>query len=113
MRARSAPTIKEQVAYYNAYYAEDRVLPERAYPNPWQLQRAVGILEAIAQTNRRRPAICQLGSVIEHVEEQARYVEVAYNLLKPGGRLILTSPNSHAVAAMPPQSQSHQPTNIS
>jgi 2-polyprenyl-3-methyl-5-hydroxy-6-metoxy-1,4-benzoquinol methylase len=47
--------------------------------------------------------------VIEHVDDQQRYVDVAYGLLKPGGRLVLTTPNAKAVAAMDPEKRSHQP----
>ncbi len=35
--------------------------------------------------------------VIEHVEEQAAYLEVAANCLRPGGTLILTTPNRRVV----------------
>jgi SAM-dependent methyltransferase len=158
------PSIHEQIAYYNAEWAKD----ERAYPNPWQLERALAVLEAIAELNRHRPQICELGAgtgwlsamlgaigdttgvelsdvavekararfphvrfecadvlhweyprlrfdiavsheVIEHVDDQARYVDVAFDVLKPGGRLVLTTPNARAVAAMPAQARSNQP----
>lgn len=40
--------------------------------------------------------------VIEHVEDQPRYLEIAYELLRPGGYLILTTPNSKAMMALSP-----------
>ncbi|HLO16667.1 MAG TPA: class I SAM-dependent methyltransferase [Anaerolineales bacterium] len=39
--------------------------------------------------------------VIEHFENQASYIEVAYGLLKGGGYLILTTPNKNTFYAMP------------
>jgi 2-polyprenyl-3-methyl-5-hydroxy-6-metoxy-1,4-benzoquinol methylase len=33
--------------------------------------------------------------VIEHLEDQRAYLDVAFNLLRPGGHLILTTPNAH------------------
>ena len=47
--------------------------------------------------------------VIEHIEDQQRYVDVACGLLKPGGWLILTTPNARAVYATPPELRSRQP----
>jgi 2-polyprenyl-3-methyl-5-hydroxy-6-metoxy-1,4-benzoquinol methylase len=47
--------------------------------------------------------------VIEHVEQQQRYIDVAWTLLKPGGLLVLTTPNARTVAATPPEHRSHQP----
>ena len=41
--------------------------------------------------------------VIEHVPDQRRYVEVAYDLLRPFGFLILTTPNPRVLAAIPQQ----------
>lgn len=161
------PSIHEQVAYYNQEWA----IEDRAYPNPWQLARALAILIAIAELRRQRPSICELGAgtgwlaamlgaigdtdgielsdvavraareryphvrfecadvlhwqypraaydiavsheVLEHVDDQQRYVDVAFDVLKPGGRLILTTPNANAVAAMPPHVRSHQPNEL-
>ena len=41
--------------------------------------------------------------VIEHIERplQAKYLQVAHRLLKPGGHLILTTPNADTMRAMP------------
>jgi 2-polyprenyl-3-methyl-5-hydroxy-6-metoxy-1,4-benzoquinol methylase len=39
--------------------------------------------------------------VIEHVEDQARYLQIANDLLKPGGYLIITTPNAKAFHAAP------------
>lgn len=39
--------------------------------------------------------------VIEHMQDQTAYLEVAYNLLHSGGYLILTTPNAKAFQAMP------------
>jgi 2-polyprenyl-3-methyl-5-hydroxy-6-metoxy-1,4-benzoquinol methylase len=47
--------------------------------------------------------------VIEHIEDQQRYVDVAFGLLKPGGWLILTTPNARTVDATPEPLRSHQP----
>lgn len=47
--------------------------------------------------------------VIEHIEDQQRYIDVAHGLLKPGGAIILTTPNARTVAAMPEEARSHQP----
>ena len=50
--------------------------------------------------------------VIEHVEDQAAFVQVACDLLKPGGYLILTTPNASAFNAMPMEARkawSNQP----
>lgn len=51
--------------------------------------------------------------VIEHVERplQARYLDVAHRLLKPGGHLVLTTPNAVTMRAMEDRgtSWSHQP----
>ena len=50
--------------------------------------------------------------VIEHIPylTQAAYLRVAYRLLKPGGYLILTTPNKRTMQAMPdPRAWSNQP----
>ena len=47
--------------------------------------------------------------VIEHVADQRRYVDVAYEILKPGGLFVLTTPNARTVQAMPPEMRSNQP----
>lgn len=51
--------------------------------------------------------------VIEHIERphQRRYLDVAHKILKPGGHLILTTPNAVTMRAMPDggKSWSHQP----
>ncbi len=39
--------------------------------------------------------------VLEHVEDQPRYLSIANGLLRPGGRLILTTPNADTMLAMP------------
>lgn len=39
--------------------------------------------------------------VIEHIEEQMRYLETCRMLLRPGGHLILTTPNARTFDAMP------------
>lgn len=39
--------------------------------------------------------------VLEHVEEQARYIDIAHELLRMGGYLILTTPNAESMLAMP------------
>ena len=39
--------------------------------------------------------------VLEHVEDQARYIDIAHELLRPGGYLILTTPNAKSMMAMP------------
>jgi SAM-dependent methyltransferase len=38
--------------------------------------------------------------VIEHVDDQARYVEICHDLLRPGGYLVLTTPNAKTFDAM-------------
>jgi SAM-dependent methyltransferase len=38
--------------------------------------------------------------VIEHVDDQPRYVEICHDLLRPGGYLILTTPNARTFDAM-------------
>jgi cyclopropane fatty-acyl-phospholipid synthase-like methyltransferase len=50
--------------------------------------------------------------VIEHIPylQQPAYLGVAYRLLKPGGYLILTTPNKHTMHAMPdPSAWTNQP----
>lgn len=47
--------------------------------------------------------------VIEHIEDQRRYIDVAYDALKPGGWLILTTPNARTVNATPADQRSNQP----
>ena len=39
--------------------------------------------------------------VLEHVEEQSRYLNIAHDLLRAGGYLILTTPNARSMLAMP------------
>lgn len=47
--------------------------------------------------------------VIEHIEEQDKYVEVCYKILKPGGYLILTTPNKKVFDHMKGGNWSRQP----
>lgn len=47
--------------------------------------------------------------VIEHIEEQEKYIEVCYNILKPGGYLILTTPNKTVFDHMEGGNWSRQP----
>ena len=47
--------------------------------------------------------------VIEHIEEQDQYIEVCYNILKPGGYLILTTPNKKVFDHLQGGSWSRQP----
>ena len=48
--------------------------------------------------------------VIEHLEDQRHHLELARELLVPGGWLILTAPNRAAMEAMPdPRAHSDQP----
>ena len=39
--------------------------------------------------------------VLEHVEDQSRYIDMAHELLGAGGYLILTTPNAESMLAMP------------
>jgi 2-polyprenyl-3-methyl-5-hydroxy-6-metoxy-1,4-benzoquinol methylase len=39
--------------------------------------------------------------VLEHMPDQARYLQVVYKLLRPGGYLIVTTPNLNTLNAMP------------
>ena len=39
--------------------------------------------------------------VLEHVEDQPRYLDIAFGLLRKGGYLVLTTPNAHTMRAMP------------
>jgi 2-polyprenyl-3-methyl-5-hydroxy-6-metoxy-1,4-benzoquinol methylase len=43
--------------------------------------------------------------VLEHMEDQAKYLDIAANLLKEDGWLILTTPNRKILEAMTPQSR--------
>lgn len=47
--------------------------------------------------------------VIEHIEDQCAYLDVAHDVLRPGGFLILTTPNARTVRATPEAHRSHQP----
>ena len=50
--------------------------------------------------------------VIEHVEDQKKYIHIIHNLLRPGGYLILTTPNKKMFEAFPKDQQilwSNQP----
>lgn len=47
--------------------------------------------------------------VIEHFQDQARYLSVAHKILKPGGLIVLTTPNQRTVKAAPEEYHSHQP----
>ncbi|MBV8374746.1 MAG: class I SAM-dependent methyltransferase [Candidatus Eremiobacteraeota bacterium] len=47
--------------------------------------------------------------VIEHVDDQARYVDVAWGILKAGGRLVLTTPNLTVGKHAKIEVRSHQP----
>jgi len=47
--------------------------------------------------------------VIEHIEDQDKYIEVCYNILKPGGYLILTTPNKTVFDHMKGGNWSRQP----
>lgn len=44
--------------------------------------------------------------VIEHVEDQKKYLEIAYGLLREGGYLILTTPNARTLYAMTEEQRS-------
>lgn len=50
--------------------------------------------------------------VLEHVEDQSRYLDIAHDLLRAGGYLILTTPNAKTMLAMPEKQRNewtHQP----
>ena len=47
--------------------------------------------------------------VIEHLEDQAGHLEMAYGLLKPGGHLILTTPQKRTCMAYPILAYQPQP----
>ncbi|WP_178988995.1 class I SAM-dependent methyltransferase [Winogradskyella schleiferi] len=47
--------------------------------------------------------------VIEHIEEQDKYFDVCFNILKPGGYLILTTPNKKVFDHMEGGNWSRQP----
>lgn len=47
--------------------------------------------------------------VIEHFEDHERYLSVAHGLLRPGGYLILTTPNAAIVMNIPQEQRSNQP----
>jgi SAM-dependent methyltransferase len=49
--------------------------------------------------------ICVSEEVIEHVPDQARYVQIAHDILRPGGYLILTTPNAKSFFAMPKETR--------
>lgn len=44
--------------------------------------------------------------VIEHLEDQARHVRVSWDHLRPGGFLILTTPNGRILKKIPPEERS-------
>lgn len=45
--------------------------------------------------------------VIEHIDDQAGYLGVAHGLLRPGGRLVLTTPNRWACEVLPENKSGH------
>ena len=47
--------------------------------------------------------------VLEHIVDQAAYLDTARRILKPGGWLVLTTPNAKNVRATPPAIRSAQP----
>jgi 2-polyprenyl-3-methyl-5-hydroxy-6-metoxy-1,4-benzoquinol methylase len=47
--------------------------------------------------------------VLEHVPDQLKYLKVAYGLLKPGGYLILTTPNARTEYAIDDEVQAREP----
>lgn len=47
--------------------------------------------------------------VIEHIEDQEKYIEVCFSILKPGGYLILTTPNKKVFDHMKGGNWSRQP----
>ena len=87
--------------------------------------------EAIAEASRRHPHVdfhqedfstwqptsdgfdvIVSQEVIEHLEAQNRYLELAYRALRPNGLFVLTTPNPRTFAAMPDtqrDSWPHQP----
>ena len=149
------PGIEQQKRFYN-----ERWTNKKRILNRLKLLRTIAILDAIARTNIREPAIVDLGcgdgwlpsilghfgpthgvdlsdaavveaaerypwvsfeyadilnwdhppatfdivishEVIEHVDDQTKYLQIALSLLKPGGYLILTTPNARTFDSMP------------
>ena len=145
------PDIEAQRSYYDERWAKAQ------HANPWQLQRAIAVLEGLRMINRRSPRILDVGcgtgwltsilgrfgpttgidlspvairrarvlypdvtfiagdlfdfeswsavfdvvvsvQVIDHMEDQARFVEHVARLLTPGGHCILVTTNARNVS---------------
>jgi SAM-dependent methyltransferase len=63
---------------------------------PADLNCTDGILEKLGQ---RRFALVTMIEIIEHVADPARLVRLAYDALKPGGWMLITSPNIYSLRA--------------
>jgi 2-polyprenyl-3-methyl-5-hydroxy-6-metoxy-1,4-benzoquinol methylase len=90
----------------------DHVVKEACKLYPWVQFYAANILQWEEASQLGQFDIVVSQEVIEHVPDKSKYLRIAYDFLKEGGALIITTPNARTFAAMPDelrQSWSDQP----
>src|SRR5882762_539508 len=81
----------------------DYAVREASKRYPWVRFHAANILEWKEGSQLGEFDIVVSQEVIEHVPDQMEYLKIAFNFLRDGGFLLLTTPNARTFAAMQEQ----------
>src|SRR5882672_8683583 len=81
----------------------DHVVREACKLYPWVRFYTANILEWEEASQLEKFDIVVSQEVIEHVSDKPKYLRIAFDFLKDGGTLLLTTPNAHTFAAMQEQ----------
>jgi 2-polyprenyl-3-methyl-5-hydroxy-6-metoxy-1,4-benzoquinol methylase len=81
----------------------DHAVREACKLYPWVRFYSANILEWDEASQLEKFDIVVSQEVIEHVSDKPKYLRIAFDFLKDGGTLLLTTPNAHTFAAMQEQ----------